>query len=150
MTSNLGSAYLAERGDRAIDEGTRRQVLDALRAHFRPEFINRIDEIIVFHPLDRDQMKSIIDIQMKSLLKRLEERKVFVSLTEAAKDWLVREGYDPAYGARPLKRAIQRFILDPLALRVLEGEFREGDSIRVDAGPGGLQFAKQPAGAMVG
>jgi ATP-dependent Clp protease ATP-binding subunit ClpB len=150
MTSNLGSAYLAERGDRAIDEGTRRQVLDALRAHFRPEFINRIDEIIVFHPLDRDQMKSIIDIQMKSLLKRLEERKVFVSLTEAAKDWLVREGYDPAYGARPLKRAIQRFILDPLALRVLEGEFREGDIIRVDAGPGGLQFAKQQAGAMVG
>ena len=90
-------------------------------------------------------MKTIIDIQVKSLLKRLEERKIFVTLTDGAKDWLVREGYDPAYGARPLKRAIQRHILDPLAMRVLEGEFREGDVVQVDAGPAGLQFAKQQA-----
>ena len=88
-------------------------------------------------------MKTIIDIQVKSLLKRLEERKIFVALTDAAKDWLVREGYDPAYGARPLKRAIQRSILDPLAMRVLEGEFREGDHVQVDAGAKGLQFVKQ-------
>ncbi len=137
MTSNLGSAYLADLGDRGIDEGVRRQVMDALRAHFRPEFINRVDEIIVFHPLDREQMKTIIDIQVKGLLRRLEERKIFVVLTDAAKEWLVREGYDPAYGARPLKRAIQRHILDPLAMRVLEGEFREGDVVQVDAGPCG-------------
>jgi ATP-dependent Clp protease ATP-binding subunit ClpB len=119
--------------------------MDALRAHFRPEFINRVDEIIVFHPLSREQMKTIIDIQVTSLLKRLEDRKIFVSLTDAAKEWLVREGYDPAYGARPLKRAIQRHILDPLAMRVLEGEFREGDRVEVDAGQAGLQFAKQHA-----
>jgi ATP-dependent Clp protease ATP-binding subunit ClpB len=142
MTSNLGSAALAELGERGIDEGMRRQVFDALRAHFRPEFVNRIDEIIVFHPLSREQMKQIIDIQVKGLLKRLEDRKIFVTLTDAARDWLVREGYDPAYGARPLKRAIQRFILDPLAMRVLEGEFREGDLVQVDAGKGGLQFVK--------
>ena len=82
-------------------------------------------------------MKTIIDIQVKGLLRRLEERKIFVVLTDAAKEWLVREGYDPAYGARPLKRAIQRHILDPLAMRVLEGEFREGDVVQVDAGPCG-------------
>ena len=145
MTSNLGSAFLADLGDRGVDEGVRRQVMDALRVHFRPEFINRVDEIIVFHPLNREQMKTIIDIQVKGLLKRLEERKIFVSLTDTAKEWLVREGYDPAYGARPLKRAIQRHILDPLAMRVLEGEFRDGDIVQVDAGPAGLQFAKQQA-----
>jgi ATP-dependent Clp protease ATP-binding subunit ClpB len=150
MTSNLGSAFLADRQDRDIDEGARRQVMDALRAHFRPEFINRIDEIIIFHALDRQQMKTIIDIQVRQLLKRLDERKIFVTLTDAAKDWLVREGYDPAYGARPLKRAIQRHILDPLAMRVLDGEFREGDRIEVDAGPGGLTFVKQQTGAVVG
>jgi ATP-dependent Clp protease ATP-binding subunit ClpB len=150
MTSNLGSAYLAELGDRGVDEGARRQVMDALRAHFRPEFINRLDEIIIFHPLSREQMKTIVDIQLKGLLRRLEERKIFVVLSDAAKDWLVLEGYDQAYGARPLKRAIQRHVLDPLAMRVLEGEFREGDVVKVDAGPGGLHFGKQQAGAVVG
>jgi len=150
MTSNLGSAFLGELEDARIDEGVRRQVMDALRAHFRPEFINRVDEIIVFHPLNREQMKTIIDIQVKGLLKRLEDRKIFVTLTDAAKDWLVREGYDPAYGARPLKRAIQRFVLDPLAMRVLEGEFRERDLVQVDAGTSGLSFAKQHAAAVGG
>ena len=143
MTSNLGSAFLADLREGGIDEGVRSQVMDALRGHFRPEFINRVDEIIVFHPLNREQMKTIIDIQVKGLLKRLDERKIFVSLTDEAKEWLVREGYDPAYGARPLKRAIQRHILDPLAMRVLEGEFRDGALVEVDAGPGGLQFAKR-------
>jgi ATP-dependent Clp protease ATP-binding subunit ClpB len=150
MTSNLGSAYLGDLGERGVDEGVRRQVMEALRAHFRPEFINRVDEIIIFHPLSREQMKTIIDIQVKGLLRRLEERKIFVVLTDAAKEWLVREGYDPAYGARPLKRAIQRHILDPLAMRVLEGEFREGDVVRVDASGAGLKFEKQQAGAVVG
>jgi ATP-dependent Clp protease ATP-binding subunit ClpB len=119
--------------------------MDALREHFRPEFLNRIDEIIVFHALGREHMKRIIEIQIAGLTKRLEERKIHVTLTEAAKEQLVREGYDPAYGARPLKRAIQRHVLDPLALRVLEGDFLEGDTIIVDAGPDGLTFTKQEA-----
>ncbi|HEV3214192.1 MAG TPA: ATP-dependent chaperone ClpB [Vicinamibacterales bacterium] len=147
MTSNLGSAFLAERHDRGIDEGVKREVMDALRAHFRPEFINRVDEIIIFHPLSREQMKAIIDIQVHNLLARLADRKIYVTLTDPAKEWLVREGYDPAYGARPLKRAIQKLILDPLAIRVLDGEFVEGDHIQVDAGKEGLKFVKQLTGA---
>jgi ATP-dependent Clp protease ATP-binding subunit ClpB len=139
MTSNLGSEFLTGQ----FTEGVRRQVLDALRDHFRPEFLNRIDEIIFFHPLDRPHMKHIIDIQLAGLMKRLEERKIIVRLTDAAKEQLVREGYDPMYGARPLKRTIQRRVLDPLALRVLEGDFLEGDAVTVDAGPDGLRFDKR-------
>ena len=132
---------MAEGG--TIDEGTRRQVMDALREHFRPEFLNRIDEIIFFHALGREHMKRIIDIQIAGLTKRLEERKIHVALSEGAKDQLVREGYDPAYGARPLKRSIQRLVLDPLALRVLEGDFLEGDTVVVDSAPDGeLTFSK--------
>jgi ATP-dependent Clp protease ATP-binding subunit ClpB len=139
MTSNIGSQYLT--GE--VTEGARRQVTDALRDHFRPEFLNRIDEIIFFHALDRQHMKQIIDIQLAGLMRRLEERKIRVVLTEAAKEQLVQEGYDPVYGARPLKRTIQRRVLDPLALRVLEGDFREGDSVTVDVGPKGLTFEKK-------
>jgi ATP-dependent Clp protease ATP-binding subunit ClpB len=117
--------------------------MDAVRAHFRPEFINRIDEIIQFHALDREHMKKIIDIQVAGLVKRLEERKIHVVLTDAAKDQIVREGYDPTYGARPLKRTIQRQVLDALALRVLQGEFVEGDTVAVDAGQDGLTFEKR-------
>src|SRR5437762_203529 len=146
MTSNLGSAFITQRTMEeggTIDEGTRRQVMDALREHFRPEFLNRIDEIIFFHALGREHMKRIIEIQIGGLTRRLEERKIHVVLTEGAKDQLVHEGYDPAYGARPLKRTIQRRVLDPLALRVLEGDFTEGNVITVDAGPNGLTFVKQ-------
>jgi ATP-dependent Clp protease ATP-binding subunit ClpB len=116
--------------------------MEALRAHFKPEFLNRIDEIIFFHALGREHMKRIIDIQIQGLMKRLEERKIYVHLTDAAKDLLVREGYDPTYGARPLKRTIQRRVLDPLALRVLEGDFREGDVVTVEAKGDGVQFEK--------
>jgi len=146
MTSNLGSASITERSmaeGGEIDEGTRRIVMDALREHFRPEFLNRIDEIIFFHALGREHMKQIIDIQLGGLTRRLAERKISVELNDAARDYLVREGYDPAYGARPLKRAIQRLVLDPLALRVLEGDFREGDTVVVDATQGGLVFDKK-------
>ena len=139
MTSNLGSQYLT--GE--VTEGVRRQVTEALREHFRPEFLNRIDEIIFFHSLDRQHMKRIIEIQIAGLMKRLEERKIHVVLTDGAKDQLVQEGYDPMYGARPLKRTIQRRVLDPLALRVLEGDFREGDTVIVDAGTDGLKFEKK-------
>ncbi len=149
MTSNLGSQFIAERSTESrggqLDEGARRQVMDALRAHFRPEFLNRVDEIIIFHALGREHMKAIIDIQLRGLIKRLEERKIFVELTDTAKDWLVREGYDPAYGARPLKRTIQRQVLDPLALKVLEGDFAEGERVVVDAGRDGLTFGKLDA-----
>ena len=115
---------------------------DALRGHFRPEFINRIDEIVFFHSLERTHIKSIVDIQLRGLLRRLEERKIGVELTEAAKDFLVAEGYDPVYGARPLKRALQRRLLDPLARRVLEGTFREDDTVAVDVSGDELSFAK--------
>jgi ATP-dependent Clp protease ATP-binding subunit ClpB len=145
MTSNLGSQYIAERATREaieLDEGTRRLVMDALRAHFPPEFLNRVDDVILFHPLGREHLAEIVDIQLRLLTKRLAERKIDVELTEAAKRQLVAEGYDPVYGARPLKRTLQRRLLDPLALEVLQGRFREGDRVVADAGPGQLTFRK--------
>ncbi|MQA28499.1 MAG: ATP-dependent chaperone ClpB [Luteitalea sp.] len=148
MTSNLGSQFIADQATAeggALDEGTRRQVLDVLRAHFRPEFLNRIDDVIFFHALGREHLKRIVDIQVAALVRRLEQRKIHVRLTEATKEQLVREGYDPTYGARPLKRTIQRRVLDPLALRVLEGDFGEGDTVVVDARDGALTFEKQQA-----
>ncbi|HET9704551.1 MAG TPA: ATP-dependent chaperone ClpB [Vicinamibacterales bacterium] len=116
--------------------------LDALRGHFRPEFINRLDEIVFFHSLEREHIRQIIEIQLRNLLKRLDERKITVELSDAAKDFLVREGYDPVYGARPLKRALQRRLLDPLALRVLDGAFGEGDTVVVDLAGDELSFTK--------
>jgi ATP-dependent Clp protease ATP-binding subunit ClpB len=151
MTSNVGSHFIAEAAvassmkdgaDGRLDEGTKRQVLETLRASFRPEFLNRVDEIIVFHALTRQQMRQIIDIQLRGLMKRLEDRKITVELTPKAKDLVIAEGYDPTYGARPLKRTIQREVLDPLAMRVLQGDFREGDSIVVDTSGSGLTFSK--------
>ncbi|MEW6321136.1 MAG: ATP-dependent chaperone ClpB [Acidobacteriota bacterium] len=145
MTSNLGSQYIAEaagRGRAELTEDVRRRVTEALRQHFRPEFINRIDEIIFFHALTEAHIKSIIDIQVRQLLRRLEDRKIHVTLTERAADLIAREGYDPMYGARPLKRTLQRRVLDPLAMRVLEGEFGEGDRVIIDAADGVLTFAK--------
>jgi len=145
MTSNVGSHDIAEHAVRSggeLSEGVKRQVLDALRAQFRPEFINRVDEIIVFHALTREQMRTIIDIQLRGLMKRLEERKIRVELSERAKDLLIAEGYDPTYGARPLKRTIQRRVLDPLAMRVLQGEFGEGDTVTIDVAGDELRFQK--------
>ncbi|HET9195091.1 MAG TPA: ATP-dependent chaperone ClpB [Vicinamibacterales bacterium] len=147
MTSNIGSQFIAEHtGD--LGEGVRRQVTEALRQHFRPEFLNRIDEIIFFHALGIEHMKAIVDIQVRGLLKRLEERKIHVELTGPAKDFVVSEGYDPMYGARPLKRTIQRRVLDPLALGVLEGEFREGDHVVVDVGNNALTFVRKQTAAV--
>ena len=149
MTSNLGSQYIAEHaatkttGD--LDEEVRRQVTEALRGHFRPEFLNRVDEIIFFHALGRADLVAIIDIQLSLLTRRLEERKVGLVLTEAAKTLLVDEGFDPTYGARPLKRAIQRRVLDSLAMRILQGEFGEGDQVLVDVTAGELTFRKDAA-----
>ena len=141
MTSNVGSQFIAD-NQGEVTEGVRRQVTDVLREHFRPEFLNRLDEIIFFHALGLEHMTHIIDIQIRGLLKRLEDRKIHVDLNDAAKQFLVTEGYDPMYGARPLKRTIQRRVLDALAVRVLQGEFKEGDRITVDVGENGLVFEK--------
>jgi ATP-dependent Clp protease ATP-binding subunit ClpB len=146
MTSNVGSHYIAERAARGtadLDEGIRRQLMDALRAQFKPEFLNRVDEVIFFHALGREHIRHIIDIQLGALLRRLEDRKIRIELTDKARDLIIEEGYDPVYGARPLKRTIQRRILDPLALGVLQGEFREGDLIRVDAEKGALKLQRE-------
>jgi ATP-dependent Clp protease ATP-binding subunit ClpB len=147
MTSNIGSHFIADTAIKGepLTEGVKREVMDALRAHFRPEFINRVDDIIIFHPLTREQMRTIIDIQLRALVKRLEDRKIHVELSDRAKDVIIEEGYDPTYGARPLKRTIQRRILDPLAMKVLEGEFREGDTVRIDGRTGQLTFTKAQA-----
>jgi ATP-dependent Clp protease ATP-binding subunit ClpB len=154
MTSNIGSQYIAEQALRPgkeagkLDEGTRRQIMEALREHFRPEFLNRVDDIIIFHPLGREHIERIIDIQLRGLMRRLQERKIAVELTPTAKAQLIEEGYDPVYGARPLKRVIQRRILDPLAMHVLQGDFGEGDVVHVDAVGGELRFSRQqPAAA---
>ena len=149
MTSNIGSQFIAERAkaEGEIDEGTRRLVMDAVQNHFRPEFLNRVDEIIVFHPLGRQHLSRIVDIQLSRLIGRLAERKIRVELSETAKQLLIEEGYDPVYGARPLKRTIQRRILDPLAMKVLQGDFAEGDLVRIDAEGGELRFTRQPQAA---
>ena len=148
MTSNLGSHFIAQQdpskgNDGDLTEDVRSQVTDALREHFSPEFLNRIDEIIFFHALTRSHLSAIIDIQLQQLSRRLEDRKVTLELTEAAKTFIVNEGFDSAYGARPLKRMIQRQVLDPLAMRILQGEFVEGDNIAVDSDGLGVTFSKQ-------
>ncbi|MBI4208474.1 MAG: ATP-dependent chaperone ClpB [Deltaproteobacteria bacterium] len=131
MTSNIGSQYLTDLDEKKY-ETIRSRVMEALRTSFRPEFLNRIDETVIYHPLAKEHLRSIVEIQLGRLCKRLAERRLALELTPGAKDRLAEEGYDPVYGARPLKRAIQRRIQDPLALKILEGEFHEGNSIRVD------------------
>ncbi|RJP18977.1 MAG: ATP-dependent chaperone ClpB [Candidatus Abyssobacteria bacterium SURF_5] len=144
MTSNVGSQYLAQvNGD---PEQARKVMLDALRREFRPEFLNRIDDIITFNSLGKDQIKEIVSIQLARVKQRLAERKVDLQLTEHAQELLAEQGYDPAYGARPLKRTIQRLVLDPLAMSLLKGEFREGGTIEVDAENEQIVFRKvEPA-----
>ena len=143
MTSNLGSQVIAEHAVRDggdLDEEVRRQVTEALRAHFRPEFLNRIDDVIFFHSLGRAHIRKIIAIQLRHLAKRLTGRRIAIELSETALDLLAEDGFDPAYGARPLRRTLQRLVLDPLATRMLDGQLPEGGSIRVDAVGGELAF----------
>ena len=139
MTSNIGSQYIVDLKP-GQEKQMRERVLEQLRAQFKPEFLNRVDEVIIFHQLTRDQVKQIIDLQVNSLKRRLSERHIDIELTDAAKELLLDEGYDPAYGARPMKRAIQRLVLDPLAVKVLGGEFKDGDMVVVDAGKVGIAF----------
>jgi len=131
MTSNIGSQWIVDLGEKDYEE-MRRRVMDAVRAHFKPEFINRIDELVIFHGLGMEQIKAIVGIQMKKLQDRLLERKIQLNLSDKAKEWLAKEGFDPAYGARPLKRVIQKEIQDKLALKLLEGKFKEGDTVTAD------------------
>jgi len=144
MTSNLGSHLIMELGEQKREEMIK-QVDEILHRQFRPEFLNRIDETIIFHGLSKEDLAKIVDIQVALLTRRLAERKFTISLTDAAKDFLIEVGYNPAFGARPLKRAMQRYIQDELALHILEGKFNEGDHIMVDAAPDatGLLFSRK-------
>jgi ATP-dependent Clp protease ATP-binding subunit ClpB len=147
MTSNLGSHLIVGyRGDTHGEgyEQMKNEVLEALRGHFRPEFLNRVDEILVFHPLDREQIKQIVDIQLARLRKRLEDRHIVLETTEAAKEFLARSGYDPTYGARPLKRVLQREIETVLGRKILAGEVRDNSRVLVDYSGNGLTFVSQP------
>jgi len=132
MTSNVGSQWINELANTDRDEMERR-VNEALRATFKPEFLNRVDEIIVFHNLSPDQIGAIVDIQMNRLGERLSEHKIQLELADSARSLLAEKGYDPAYGARPLKRAIQKYIENPLSMEILKGHIPEGSNIRASA-----------------
>jgi ATP-dependent Clp protease ATP-binding subunit ClpB len=147
MTSNLGSEYLASQPEGQETDAVRAEVMAAVRARFRPEFLNRVDEIILFHRLRRDQMAAIVDIQMKRIEKLLEDRKIVIELDAGARDWLANRGYDPAYGARPLKRVIQKNLQDPLAELILSGRVKDGDKVAVSATKFGLTFNGKVAAA---
>jgi ATP-dependent Clp protease ATP-binding subunit ClpB len=142
MTSNIGASFLQAEGlssEAGFNEASK-QVMQALHAHFRPEFLNRVDDIIVFHPLGKEQLVKIIDLRLEDLRRLLADRKISIELTDAAKDLVFREGFDPNFGARPLKRAIQKLIQDPLAMKILDGEILHGDHVVVDAEKGKMTF----------
>jgi ATP-dependent Clp protease ATP-binding subunit ClpB len=140
MTSNLGSEYLANQPEGQDTDAVRDQVMTVVRANFRPEFLNRIDEIILFHRLKRSEMTKIVDIQMTRLAKLLEDRKITIELEPTAREWLADKGWDPAYGARPLKRVIQKSVQDPLAEMILSGQIKDGEKVVISAGKQGLTF----------
>ena len=149
MTSNVGSAIIQDLGESERETMIRR-VQDELRSSFRPEFLNRIDEIVIFHALTEKEIARIVEIQTRYLEKLLADRDLKLELTKAAEKALAHEGYDPAFGARPLKRTIQRRIQNPLALRLLEGAFSPGDTVRVDYQDGEFVFEKAKAAETVG
>ena len=140
LTSNLGSQYLSSLGDDQTVDEVEPQVMETVRSHFRPEFLNRLDEIILFHRLSQDHMAPIVDIQVARVGRLLKDRKVTIALTEKAREWLGRVGYDPVYGARPLKRAVQKYLQDPLADAILRGDVPDGTEVKVDEGEGALDL----------
>ena len=140
MTSNLGSEYLVNQPEGEDSEQVRDQVMAVVRSHFRPEFLNRVDEVILFHRLKREDMGQIVEIQLQRLMKLLADRKITLKLDDKAKQWLGEKGYDPAYGARPLKRVIQKYVQDPLAEMVLAGKIHDGETVKITAGKDGLLF----------
>ncbi len=145
MTSNLGAEYLTALGEDEDSEAARDQVMEVVKAAFRPEFLNRVDEIILFHRLHRQEMGAIVDIQLKRLVALLAERKITIELDEEAHNWLGDKGYDPVYGARPLKRVIQKYVQDPLAEKILSGEVPDGSLVKVTAGSDRLLFTIRPS-----
>jgi ATP-dependent Clp protease ATP-binding subunit ClpB len=140
MTSNLGAEFLVNQPEGQDSDAVKDQVMALVRASFRPEFLNRVDEIILFHRLQKSEMGSIVDIQMRRLTKLLEDRKITIALEPSARDWLAEKGWDPAYGARPLKRAIQKAVQDPLAEMILAGKIKDGDRVAISAGKKGITF----------
>ena len=147
MTSNLGAEYLVNQPEGQDSEAVREEVMGTVRAHFRPEFLNRIDEIILFHRLKRSEMGAIVDIQLQRLRRLLEDRKITLEVDTQARDWLADKGYDPAYGARPLKRVIQKNVQDPLAELILSGKIHDGETVPVHLGPMGLMIGDATVGA---
>ncbi|MGV8841569.1 MAG: AAA family ATPase, partial [Bauldia sp.] len=147
MTSNLGAEHLASLRDDEDSSAAEALVMDVVRRHFRPEFLNRLDDIILFHRLRRADMGRIVDIQLARLTKILADRKITLELDESAREWLARKGYDPVYGARPLKRVIQREVQDPLADRLLSGEIADGSTVKVVGGNDHLLFVPKGARA---
>ena len=147
MTSNLGSTYILEHGTSNWEQ-VETKVLDLLRQAFKPEFLNRVDDVIIFRPLGQDEITRIVDLQIARVTQLVAERKLTLEVTPAARSLMAAEGYDPVYGARPLKRAIQRLLQNPLAMAVLEGEYVEGDTVRVDRAKDGnrLTFKRLPVG----
>ena len=145
MTSNLGAEYLTQLKEGDDSDLVREQVMDVVRSHFRPEFLNRVDEIILFHRLKREEMGAIVDIQLERLLKLLSERKITLELDDDARNWLANKGYDPAYGARPLKRVIQKYVQDPLAEQILSGQIPDGSLVKVTSGSDRLLFRPRHA-----
>jgi ATP-dependent Clp protease ATP-binding subunit ClpB len=147
MTSNLGAEFLVNQPEGEDVDAVRDQVMAVVRASFRPEFLNRVDEIILFHRLKREEMGKIVDIQMQRLNKLLGERKITLALDKAARDWLAEKGWDPAYGARPLKRVIQKSVQDPLAEMLLSGTVKDDEKVAISAGKQGLTFNGKLAAA---
>ena len=147
MTSNLGAEYLVNQKDGEDSSAVQAEVMGVVRSHFRPEFLNRVDEIILFHRLRREDMGAIVDIQMKRLGRLLEDRKITIQLDERARAWLADKGYDPSYGARPLKRTIQKSVQDPLAELILSGDIADGETVKIGAGPTGLVIGGKPVAA---
>ena len=145
MTSNLGAEYLVNQPDGQDTDAVRDQIMATVRASFRPEFLNRVDEIILFHRLKRPEMSRIVDIQMRRLVKLLEDRKITIVLEPSAREWLAEKGWDPAYGARPLKRVIQKSVQDPLAELVLSGRIKDGERVVISAGAHALVFNGEAA-----
>ncbi len=146
MTSNLGSEFLVNLGENEDTKAVEKEVMAVVRGHFRPEFLNRVDEIILFHRLRREDMGEIVDIQFRRLQRLLDERKIKLSLDAKGRQWLADKGYDPSYGARPLKRVIQKYVQDPLAQELLSGEIRDGSTVKISAAQGRLTINGKPVG----
>jgi ATP-dependent Clp protease ATP-binding subunit ClpB len=146
MTSNIGSDHILDvSGDDSRYGEMRKRVVNALRKHFRPEFLNRIDDLIIFHALSRSELSLIVGLQIRRIQAMLSDQKIFLEVTPAAQDFIAAVGYDPTYGARPLKRAIQRQLQNPIATKILENTFTEGDTILIDVVDKAIEFSKKQA-----